>query len=88
MKIQQSDGGGWDKGLIEKMSKFEFCKTESIYELKHQLKTDVCFFFIFIRKNSVAVNQISILMNKVEMNKTIFIANFDRDASFRIKFFY
>ena len=34
------------------------------------------------------VNQISILMNKVNMNETTFVANFDRDASFGTKFFY
>ena len=70
------------------MSKFEFYRREKIYELKHQLKTVVYFFPIVFGKDSVLVNQISILMNKVEMNETTFTANFYRDPSFGIKFFY
>ena len=67
------------------MSKFEFCKTKNIYKIKHQLKKVNCFFSIVLGKDSVVVNQLSFLMNKVETNETTFIANFDRDASFGIK---
>ena len=68
MKIHQIKGAGWDKDLNDKMSKFEFCRTENIYKLKHQLKTVVCFFSIVPGKESVLVNQLSILMNKSETN--------------------
>ena len=46
MKIQQSKGDVYAKYLIEKMSKFEFCRIENIYKLKHQLKKFVYFFSI------------------------------------------
>ena len=88
MKIQQSKGGSWDKDLIDEMRNFEFCKTENIYKLKHQLKTFIYFFSIVLGKDLLVVNQLSILINKVEMNETTFIENFDRYASFVIKFFY
>ena len=48
MKIQQSKGNGWDKYCIDEMGKFEFWKTENIYELNHQLKTVVCYFLIVL----------------------------------------
>ena len=70
------------------MSKFELYRAEKIYELKHQLKTVVYFFPIVFGKDSVLVNQISILMNKVEMNETTFISKFYRYPSFLIWFFY
>ena len=50
MIIQQSKGSGCDKYFIDKMSKFEFCKKGNIYNLKHQLKIVVCFFFDCPRK--------------------------------------
>ena len=88
MTIQQSEGGWWDKDLIDEMRKFEFCKTQNIYKLKHQLKIVLCFFLIFLGKDSLLVNQLYIITNKVDINETTFIANFYRYASFRINLFY
>ena len=70
------------------MRKFGFCKKENIYKLNHQLKTVVCFSSITLGKDPVMVNQLSILKNKLNTNKTTFIAKFDRYASFGIKFLY
>ena len=70
------------------MRKFEFCKTENIYKLKHKLKTAVCFFLNVLGKNSVVVHQLSTLTNKLDMEKTTFIANFYWYTLFGLKFFY
>ena len=70
------------------MSKFEFCDIENIYKLKHQLKIVLCFFLIVLGKDSLLVNQLSILTNKVDINERTFIANSGRYASFRINLFY
>ena len=82
MKIKQIKGGGRDKDLVDKMSKFKFCKIKNIYKLKHQIKTVVYFFSIFLVRYYVVVNHFSILVNKVDINETTFTTNFEREASF------
>ena len=86
--IHHSEGNGWDKYLINKMRKFEFCRTLKTYKLKHQLKIVIYLFFVVIVKESEVVKQLFILIKKLKMNETTFIANFDRDNSFEIKFLY
>ena len=51
IRIQQSEGGGWEIYIIDEMRKFEFCKTEKIYELKHQLRIVIFFYSVVLGKD-------------------------------------
>ena len=88
MTIQQCERDSLDGDTIKEMSKFEFCKTENIYELKHQLKNAEGFFTIVLGQNSVVVGQIRDLASNVEKNEDKIIDNFEKDPLFGIKFYY